>query len=226
VTYVVDSLAKGLTRTLTDLHVDPRLAQVPTVLSAVVFGIAGRIQGGLVSALDGTAVLGRFTPIQAINFIIEPVKQIIEALVTAGKNLINPSALAATAATPQEVASPTVAATTHEVTLSTAQAANTPKSLRKNKESSAAADIDVSAAPSTPVTDTEKSDASKADTAEADAPATDAPTVKKPTAKRPTLKLPTLRLPKLKFPASKKSTPAGKQSESESKDAASEGSSK
>ncbi|MGH3580848.1 MAG: hypothetical protein ACRDUB_04635, partial [Mycobacterium sp.] len=147
VTYAADSLAKGLTQTLTDLHVDPRLAQLPAVLSRVVFSIAGRVQGGVVSALDGTYVLGRFTPIQAINFIIEPIKQAIEAFVAAGTNLLDPSptlaAAAKTADTNQDVASPAITAT-RAVTLSTAQADVTPKSLHKNKESDPAAATDVS----------------------------------------------------------------------------------
>ncbi len=231
VTYVADSLAKGLTQTLTDLHVDPRVAQVPAALSRVVFSIAGRVQGGVVSALDGTYVLGKFTPIQAINFIIEPLKQLIEAVVAAGTHLLDPSqALAATAKvadTNQDVASPSVAAATHAVTLSTAQADVTPKSLHKKKESDATPAADVSDASANPVADdTEKSDAPKADTPKADTPATDAPAVKKPTWKKPTLKLPTLKLPKLKLPAPKKAVPADTSSEGASKGTGSEGSSK
>ncbi|MBI3223831.1 MAG: hypothetical protein HYZ39_02110 [Mycolicibacterium cosmeticum] len=231
VTYVADTLAKTVTQTLIDLHVDPRLAEVPAVVSRVVFTIAGRVQGGVVSALDGTYVLGRFTPIQAINFIIEPIKEAIEAFVAAGKNLLDPSlAVAATAKaadTSQDVASPTIT-TTKAVTLSTAQADVTPTSLHTKKEPDAVAAAEVSDASSSPVDDTEKSDAPKVDTPKADTATADAPTVKKPTWKKPTLKLPKLKLklPTLKFPGSEKATSAGQSSERTTKDAGSEESSK
>ena len=229
VTYAADTLVKGVSQTLINLHVDPRLAEVPTVVARVVWSIAGRVQGGVVSAIDGTYVLGKLTPIQAINFIIEPIKEAIEAFVAAGKHLLDPSlAVAATARaadTSQDVASPTIT-TTKSVTLSTAQTDVSPKSLRTKKEPDAVTAAEVPDATPNPVDDTEKADAPKADTSKADTATTDAPTVKKPTWKKPTLKLPKLKLPTLKFPGSKKTPSADKSSESAPKDAGSEDSSK
>jgi hypothetical protein len=198
VTYAADTLVKGVTQVLTGLHVDNRLAQQPSLLTqGLLFPIAAGVQGALASALDGTFVLGKFTPAQAINFALNAIKTAIEGFIAAEKALFTPSPTLAvttkTDAKTQDVASTAIADSTPTVTLSTAKVDTAPKTVPKQKVAAAAADGAAEAS-----TDT-AGDTKKADTA-------DTVTAAKPAWKKPTLKLPTFKLPTLKFSIPKKAT--------------------
>lgn len=202
VTYAADTLVKGVTQVLTGLHVDNRLAQQPSLLTqGLLFPIATGVQGALASALDGTFVLGKFTPAQAINFALNAIKTAIEGFIAAEKALFTPSPTlavttktdATTDAKTQDVASTAIADSTPTVTLSTAKVDTAPKTVPKQKVAAAAAD---GAA--------ESSTDAAGDTKKAD-PA-DTVTAAKPAWKKPTLKLPTFKLPTLKFSVPKKAT--------------------
>lgn len=195
VTYAADTLVKGVTQVLTGLHVDNRLAQQPSLLTqGLLFPIATGVQGALASALDGTFVLGKFTPAQAINFALNAIKTAIEGFIAAEKALFTPPSptLAVTTKTDaktdaktQDVASPpAIADSTPTVTLSTAKVDTAPKTVPKQKV--AAATADGAAESSTDAAgDTKKAD--PADTVTAAKPAWKKPTLKLP----PTFKLPT-----------------------------------
>lgn len=202
VTYAADTLVKGVTQVLTGLHVDNRLAQQPSLLTqGLLFPIAAGVQGALASALDGTFVLGKFTPAQAINFALNAIKTAIEGFIAAEKALFTPSPTlavttktdATTDAKTQDVASTAIADSTPTVTLSTAKVDTAPKTVPKQKVAAAAADGAAEAS-----TDA-AGDTKKADPA-------DTVTVAKPAWKKPTLKLPTFKLPTLKFSIPKKAT--------------------
>ncbi len=208
VTYAADTVVKGVTQVLTGLHVDNRLAQQPSLLTqGLLFPIAAGVQGALASALDGTFVLGKFTPAQAINFALNAIKTAIEGFIAAEKALFTPSPTLAvttkTDAKTQDVASPAIADSTPTVTLSTAKVDTAPKTVPKQKVAAAAAD---GAAESS--TDA-AGDTTKTDTA-------DTVTAAKPAWRKPTLKLPTFKLPTLKFSIPKKATAGATKPESAS----------
>ncbi|MGJ6122406.1 hypothetical protein QN239_07500 [Mycolicibacterium sp. Y3] len=208
VTYAADTLVKGVTQVLTGLHVDNRLAQQPSLLTqGLLFPIATGVQGALASALDGTFVLGKFTPAQAINFALNAIKTAIEGFIAAEKALFTPSPTLAvttkTDAKTQDVACTAIADSTPTVTLSTAKVDTAPKTVPKQKV--AAATADGAAGASTDAA----GDTKKADTADTVAAA-------KPAWKKPTLKLPTFKLPTLKFSIPKKATAGATKPESAS----------
>ncbi|MHA3019543.1 hypothetical protein ACXPWS_04640 [Mycobacterium sp. BMJ-28] len=231
VTLAVDNVVKGTTQLLTNLNIDKRLAQQPTVLThSLVFPIATGAQIALSGLLGGTYIYGQFTPVQALNFLINSVKNAIDGFVAAEKALLGVPSLTAKSAgaesTIQDVGSPAIATSTPTVTLSTAQTDIAPKPLRKQKTAEAGE--------AAPLDDPNGSVDAAGDTGKPDTPAADAGTVKKPAVKLPKLKLPTFKLPTLKLPTLKKSTAGATKPENASnpeadqpaKDAGSQGSSK
>lgn len=113
---------QGVTDLLTNLQLDPRLAQQPMLLTqSLVIPVAVGLQTALTSALDGTYVYGRFTPVQAINFFIDRLRTAIDQTIAAERALFGLPAVADTTSSTEDVASPDIVPEAKAVTLSTEQ---------------------------------------------------------------------------------------------------------
>lgn len=166
---------QGVTDLLTNLQLDPRLAQQPMLLTqSLVIPVAVGLQTALTSALDGTYVYGRFTPIQAINFFIDRLRTAIDQTIAAERALFGLPALAAptadTTSSTEDVASPDIVPEAEAVTLSTEQE-----------------DVSDRQAAST--------DTEFAESLELDEPAAEKPTWKRPTLKKTSLTVRTAKAP-------------------------------
>ncbi|MCX2715709.1 hypothetical protein [Mycolicibacterium sp. J2] len=187
-TEVVAAVADGASQVLTNLHVDARIAQQPTlIMHNLAIPIAVGAQGAFVSAVDVTYTLGHFTPAQAWNFFVNAVKDAVNGFVAAERQLFGLAPATATKpVTTAAVQTPAIASTTitgqkSTVTLSTLQA-DAPATVPHDKKAT------VDPGP------TQTSAATADDTATAKAAAAK----KTPTFKLPTFKLPTLKLVKPK----------------------------
>lgn len=193
-TEVVASIADGTSQVLTNLHVDPRIAQQPTLITHnLAIPIAVGAQGAFVSAVDVTYTLGHFTPAQAWSFFVNAVKDAVNGFVAAERQLFGLAPATVTKPlTTAAVDTPAIASTAiteqkSTVTLSTLQASS-PKAVPHDKKATA----DPGPAQTSTATADDTATASGAAT-----PASKATTAKKaPTLKLPTFKLPTLKLVK------------------------------
>lgn len=211
-TEVVAAVADGTSQVLTNLHVDPRIAQQPTLIThSLAIPIAVGAQGAFVSAVDVTYTLGHFTPAQAWNFFVNAVKDAVNGFVAAERQLFGLAPATATKpVTTAAVQTPAIASTTvadqkSTVTLSTLQAS---PSTTVSHDKKAAADPGPTQTSTATADDTATASAAATpDTADRAATAKKPPTFKLPTFKLSTFKLPTLKLVKPK-PSSSADSPS------------------